>query len=160
MLWCQPLANKSSTPGHEQWSYKKTPLVPTHPIYSPCWAVIVWTGTWRNILQILRCLQLCKLTRTLLLQPTKPLTHNQFARLPECLEFHQVNQINRAGNTLFTIRTDSLELLATFFRLYTFYFFILTDELFSAHVMSLRMHITQALHDNNLITSSYACAIV
>ena len=36
-----------------------------------------------------------------------------------------------------------------FFWLWTFYFSILTDELLSAHVMGLRVHITQTLRDNN-----------
>jgi len=65
----------------------------------------------KHFRKILRCLQLCKLSCTLLLQPTKPATHNQFARLAECLEFHQANQINCAGNTLFTIRTDSHKII-------------------------------------------------
>ena len=34
-----------------------------------------------------------------------------------------------------------------------------TDELFSAGVVSLRAHITQALHDNNLVTRAFKSSI-
>ena len=93
-------------------------------------------------------------------------------------KFLQANQINHAGiNTLFIIRMDLHKIiypvylylqncqqfvLTLDFLLLHVHICFLTDELFSAHVMSLRAYVMQALRDNNLVIrafkSDYGCA--